>query len=118
MAQTLIQSDGLAPGCIIRSKLNTTLAGSAVIAKVLPGAGVSIAYTGVDAGTGDVTVTGLPSALPQNGWYLPSANNLGVASNGVSRGSISSAGNWTVAAPTSTSSATTSCPDAAMKRSY
>ena len=104
MAQTLIQSDGLAPGCIIRSKLNTTLAGSAVIAKVLPGAGVSIAYTGVDAGTGDVTVTGLPSGLPANGWYLPAANTLGVATGGVARGSISAAGNWTVAAPSSTSS--------------
>ncbi len=104
MAQTLIQSDGLAPGCIIRSKLNTTIAASAVIAKVLAGAGITLAFTGVDSGTGDVTVTGLPSALPTNGWYLPSANNLGVSSNGVLRGSISSAGNWTVAAPGTTSS--------------
>ncbi len=103
MAQTLIQSDGLAPGCITRAKLNTTLAASAVIAKVLAGAGISLAYTGVDSGTGDVTVTGLPTTLPTNGWYLPSANTLGVATGGVSRGTISSAGNWSHVA-TSTSS--------------
>jgi len=104
VAQTLIQSDGLAPGCITRSKLNTTLAASAVVAKVLAGAGITLANTGVDAGTGDVTVTGLPSALPPNGWYLPAANTLGVATGGVQRGTISAAGNWTVQPPTTTTS--------------
>lgn len=57
MAQTLIHSDGIAAGAITRAKLNTTTAASAVIAKVIAGTGVSIAYTGVDSGTGDVTVT-------------------------------------------------------------
>jgi hypothetical protein len=57
MAQTLINSDGLASGCITRPKLNTTLAGSGVIAKVIEGAGISVTYTGVDAGTGDVTIS-------------------------------------------------------------
>lgn len=56
MAQTLIQSDGLATGCIIRAKLNTTTAASAVITKVIAGSGITLAYTGVDSGTGDVTV--------------------------------------------------------------
>lgn len=58
MAQTSINSDGLAAGSITRSKLNTTLAGNAVIAKVIQGTGISIANTGVDAGTGDVTISG------------------------------------------------------------
>jgi hypothetical protein len=55
MGQTAIQSDGLAASSITRSKLNTSLAGNAVIAKVLSGTGITIAQTGVDAGTGDVT---------------------------------------------------------------
>jgi hypothetical protein len=98
MAQTLIQSDGLAPGCITRAKLNTTLAASAVVAKVLAGAGLTLASTGVDAGTGDVTLTGLPASIPANGWYLPAANTLGVATNSVSRGSIGPNGNHNVSA--------------------
>lgn len=56
MAQTLINSDGLAAACITRSKLNTTLAASAVIAKILAGSGLALTYTGVDSGTGDVTI--------------------------------------------------------------
>jgi hypothetical protein len=58
MAQTSINSDGLAASSITRSKLNTSLAGNAVIAKLLSGTGISLAYTGVDAGTGDVTISG------------------------------------------------------------
>jgi hypothetical protein len=57
MGQTAIQSDGLASGCITRSKLNTTLAASAVVAKVLNGVGIAAAKTGVDTGTGDVTLS-------------------------------------------------------------
>jgi hypothetical protein len=56
MAQTLINSDGIASSAITRAKLNTTTAASAVIAKVLAGSGIALTSTGVDAGTGDVTV--------------------------------------------------------------
>ena len=38
------------------------------------------------------------ATMPTNGWYLPSANTLGVATNGVQRGTISSAGLWSIAA--------------------
>lgn len=41
------------------------------------------------------------SSVPPNGIYLPSANALGFATNTTSRGSISSAGAWTINAPTS-----------------
>jgi hypothetical protein len=59
MAQTLINSDGLASGCITRAKLNTTLAASAVIARTIAGSGIALTSTGVDSGTGDVTIAKL-----------------------------------------------------------
>ena len=40
------------------------------------------------------------ATLPTNGWYLPSANTLGVATNGVQRGLIGSTGGWQIGAPT------------------
>lgn len=57
MAKTQINgANGVQPGSLIRSLLNTTTAGSAVVAKVLPGAGIVLTSTGADSGTGDVTV--------------------------------------------------------------
>ncbi len=101
MAQTLINSDGLAPGCITRPKLNTTLAGSGVIAKVISGAGISITQTGVDGGTGDVTISAASSlsALPTNGWFVPSSNTLGAATNDTQWLTLSATGNLTFAVP-------------------
>ena len=57
MARTLIQSDNIAAGSVFRADHNTTLAGSASIVKVIAGTGVNLTSTGVDAGTGDVTVS-------------------------------------------------------------
>lgn len=41
------------------------------------------------------------SAVAANGIYLPSANTLGFSTNTTARGSINSAGNWSVSAPSS-----------------
>ena len=43
-------------GSIQRVDLDVTSSGNAVIAKVLPGTGISLIATGADAGTGDVTI--------------------------------------------------------------
>ena len=55
----LTQTTGrqIADGSIERVDLNTTKTGAAVITKVIAGTGVTIANTGVDAGTGDVTIS-------------------------------------------------------------
>lgn len=45
-----------ADGSILRTDLNTTTAGSALITKVIAGTGVTFSSTGADAGTGDVTI--------------------------------------------------------------
>lgn len=56
MARTQITGSALSSGTVTRSDMNTTSTGTAVITKVIAGTGVTISNTGVDAGTGDVTV--------------------------------------------------------------
>ena len=57
MAQTLLTGLQVSDGSVTRSDLNVTTAGSAVIRKIIAGSGVSLVSTGVDAGTGDVTIS-------------------------------------------------------------
>lgn len=56
MSRTQINGNQIGAGTITRSDLNTTTAGSAVVAKVIAGTAVTLAQTGTDAGTGDVTI--------------------------------------------------------------
>jgi hypothetical protein len=48
-----------ASGTIVRADMNTATAGSAVITKIITGdtATATLAFTGADSGTGDVTIT-------------------------------------------------------------
>lgn len=57
MAEFINGSTDLLGGSVIRYTLNTTTPGQAVIRKLIAGAGLSISYTGVDEGTGDVTIS-------------------------------------------------------------
>ena len=56
MARTQQESIDILDGAIKRSDTNSTETGEAICEKVLPGVGVGISSTGVDSGTGDVTV--------------------------------------------------------------
>ena len=70
MPRTLITGSQVNDETVQRVDLNSTTAGQAVIKKIIGGAGISLVSTGVDAGTGDVTVsivdspalTGTPTA--------------------------------------------------------
>ena len=53
--ETLTGED-IKDGSVKRVELNTTNTGEAVITKVIAGANISITSTGVDDGTGDVTI--------------------------------------------------------------
>lgn len=57
MAVTNVRGRQLKDDDVLRQDLNTTTAGSAVVRKVVQGTGLSFSSTGVDAGTGDVTIT-------------------------------------------------------------
>lgn len=56
MAATLIRGNQVADGGIQRVDLDVSTAGQAVIRKIIAGSGVTLVSTGVDAGTGDVTI--------------------------------------------------------------
>lgn len=56
MSRTTLRSAQIFDGGIKRLDLNTDESGAAVITKIIPGFGVEIDSTGVDPGTGDVTV--------------------------------------------------------------
>lgn len=65
MSRTQVRSAQLGDNEVKRVDLNTTEAGQAVITKAIAGAGIIVTSTGVDAGTGDVTVTaGTLTQLP------------------------------------------------------
>lgn len=63
MGRTQIRTHNLGDGEIKRDDLNTTTAGQAVVRKIIQGSGgLTISSTGVDSGTGDVTIN-LPQGL-------------------------------------------------------
>lgn len=72
MARTQVTGGMIADEGVVRADLNVSTPGSAVIRKVIAGAGVSIAQTGVDAGTGDVTIaaTGGGGTTIGKGWAV------------------------------------------------
>ena len=100
-------------GSVLRGLLNTTTTGSAVITKVIAGTGITISQTGVDAGTGDVTIGLTPSssatptivqqtAIANNSTNTtatltasPTAGNLLVAFVGTQSGTLTLGAGWT-----------------------
>lgn len=78
MTRTQLASENYGDGLTKRPDLNVDEAGSAVIRKVIAGSRIAIASTGVDAGTGDVTVRNslFPGAI--YGFKLAWASNATV----------------------------------------
>ena len=56
MARTQLTGQQVGDGTVQRVDLDSTTAGNAVIKKVIAGTGITLSSTGVDAGTGDVTI--------------------------------------------------------------
>jgi hypothetical protein len=79
-ATTFIRSDG-APA--LDQAISPTWSGNHTFSAVITASGISVTGT----------------TVPGNGTYLPSANTVGFSTNSTARGTISSAGNWTINAP-------------------
>lgn len=69
-------TESIAAGTVTRGLLNTTTAGSAIVAKLIAGQDVTISSTGADIGTGDVTVNVVQG-------FIPSLSNSSVAAETV-----------------------------------
>lgn len=63
MPRTQITNTQIQDGTIVRTELNVSTPGAAVVRKLIAGVGVSFTSTGADAGTGDVTIgsSGVPA---------------------------------------------------------
>lgn len=84
MAATSVRSEQIGDEQVRRQDLNTTLSGSAVIAKAVAGDGVELDSTGVDVGTGDVTFA-VPGHVPTGGvmqWLFAAAPSGWVVADG------------------------------------
>lgn len=80
MPRTRIKTDQVEDGYITRDDLNTTTAGQAVVRKLIPGTGITFSSTGVDAGTGDVTINAAGGS-GMNWSTITSANVATAATN-------------------------------------
>jgi len=82
MPQTQIKSSQLLDGGVQREDINVSVSGHALITKIIAGNGLAESHTGVDAGTGDVTLS-----LDNHSAALITSGNLDIARLPVS-------GNW------------------------
>lgn len=66
MAVTKITTRQLGPNSVNRNDVDSTTTGVALITKVVAGTNMSISQTGVDPGTGDVTIN---CTLPNTNYF-------------------------------------------------
>lgn len=67
MGATQLTSRQIGSGGVQRNDLDTTTTGQAVVAKLVAGTNISFSSTGVDAGTGDVTINATGGAGVSDG---------------------------------------------------
>lgn len=79
MAKTLLESDEI--GSIQRNDFDITTAGQAIITKIVAGTNVTISSTGVDMGTGDVTINASLTGGGGSG-ITRSINNISTSTTG------------------------------------
>ena len=81
MARTQLRGTQVADGSIQRDDLDVTTAGEAVVRKILVAGGLSLTSTGVDSGTGDVTLAPASASIVASE-ALVAGNWVTVWSNG------------------------------------
>jgi len=87
MPPTVIRGTQVLDGSIQRADIDISTAGQAVTRKIIQGIGIALSSTGVDSGTGDVTVSGVDPGTWTNlalgsGWTAPTQAQHRVEVNG------------------------------------
>jgi hypothetical protein len=82
-------------GSIQRVDLDTATAGQAVTTKIVQGTNITIASSGIDPGTGDVTI----SATGPNAGFVSKTSAYTIVSGDIGRYFICSGGSWTLTLP-------------------
>ena len=89
MPPTNIRGQQILNGTVARADLNVSTTGSAVVARILQGTGITLSSTGADTGTGDVTISGSPitpgawaNVTLQTGWTAPIQAQYRIEVNG------------------------------------
>jgi hypothetical protein len=87
MPPTVIRGTQVLDGTIQRPDLDVVTAGKAVVVKLVQGSGITLSSTGVDSGTGDVTVSGVDPGTWTNltystGWTQNTTAQFRVEVNG------------------------------------
>src|SRR5258708_2851267 len=87
MSATVIRGTQVLDGTIQRADLDISTVGQAVARKIIQGTGIALSSTGVDSGTGDVTVSGTDpgtwtTLTPASGWTVPTQAQYRVEVNG------------------------------------
>jgi hypothetical protein len=80
MGVTQLKAEQYGSGSVERTDLNTTSAGKAVVAKIIAGTNITISQTGVDAGTGDVTINATGGGI--SSISIATANGISGTSSG------------------------------------
>lgn len=80
MARTNLPGRQITDATVQRQDLDTTTAGQAVVRRLIQGTGISFSSTGVDSGTGDVTINATTGG--SSGWATPvTATGTAVSQN-------------------------------------
>ncbi len=79
MPPTVIRGTQVLDGSIQRSDLDVSTTGKAVVAKLVQGTNITLSSTGVDSGTGDVTVSSVAGATGPTGPAGQAAYTLSTA---------------------------------------
>lgn len=74
MSRTQFSGTQVLDGTVQRTDLDVATAGQAVLRKIIPGTNVTITSTGVDAGTGDVTINATSGSASPPGVSTVTAN--------------------------------------------
>ncbi len=95
MPRTSVKSEQIKDGGVKRSDVNITTTGEALIRRLIAGTNISISSTGVDTGTGDVTVS--VSSTPNfSSLSIGATSVIDSSRNLLNIGTISASGNLTI----------------------